>query len=182
MKLSTKIIGLIILAIILFIALYPVEDKPDFMGNWTLDKVVINGKSKTVTNEGNAEMGVVSEILGVEDRYTGAINIYETKITVNEYNLLDNSEYKFKTKGTDSIIICCKRDNVIIKDSLSAFLENTINLEGTYKVEMYSKILGAGDKAYYDNQLKFISKNKSIFMYNTEPVRWNRGLPARGTP
>ncbi|MFD2602327.1 hypothetical protein [Flavobacterium suzhouense] len=160
MKQSTKILCIVIICIVLLIIFYPTEKKLNIRGNWSIDKLVVNG----------------------EEKLFGSVEIEENKIYINRYNPLKNCSYKFKIHSNDSIKICCKEEKVISRDSFERLSAEDINLEGNYKIKKSSKIIGSGTNAYYDLKLEFISKNKSIFMYNTEPVRWNKGLPARGTP
>lgn len=155
MNLSKKIILLLLLAGAIIIIFYPQEKDIDIEGYWTSEKIIVNDTAISFTSD---------------------IHIYGNQIAINEHNLFDNGSYTFKRIGKDSINICCKEEKALIKDSLDLY-EKEKNLEGNYIIKMSSKIIGGGTKAYYDIRFNLISKNRSINMYRTEPVNWNKRKP-----
>jgi hypothetical protein len=161
MKLSTKIIALIVLVAALGIIFYPTDEKPDLRGDWSISKLLVKGEEKLLT---------------------GSITIESNYFIVNKLKLINNYRYKFRIYANDSITICCKEDGIILNDSLQMLSEEDKNLEGRYKIKKLSRIIGGGKSAYYDLKLELKSKNKTIFLSRIEPVQWEEGLPSRGRP
>ncbi|MCO6147626.1 hypothetical protein [Flavobacterium sp. NRK1] len=159
MKFSGKIIVLFLIALALFIIFYPRNYSSDFKGHWSVNRMIINENEKL---------------------FRGSVHFYDNSIAVNEYNFINSSNYSFRIINNDSIIICCKKDKSLIKDSLYSDSEDA-NLEGNYKIKLYNKIIGGGKNAYYERRFNLISKDKSIYMFKNEPVNWQVGIP-RGRP
>ena len=102
--------------------------------------------------------------------FNGSVNIDENRFDISVNNLF---EFKYNDSN--------KYTYTIVGDSIYLESDKTQTFTGNYKFNNVSKVIGGGENAYYNITLNLVSKNKSISMFRTEKLHWQKGIP-RGTP
>lgn len=149
-----KIILLLLLVAALVIILFPPEKKLNLDGDWSIDKIIVNGEDK---------------------RISGLFIISNNNLTIRGSNFVE--------QGIEHADFIIKKDSVKIKsiDETRILPVEEINYNGNYKINISSTLEGSGNTAAFNYKLVLESEDVSINLSRIDRVKWYNGVK-RGRP